>query len=503
MTVDLSQAPPRPQNLEEAYALILLLWQEVLRLRAENAGLREENVVLREANGRLERRVEELEERLRTDSSNSSKPPSSDGAGKGDRGRPVRERSGRKRGGQPGHEGKARELLPTEQMDEVVPCRPPETCPCGGSVVVDEEHVERKQQFEVPRIRPRGTEYQIYGGSCEQCGQHHRGALPEGVGPGMLGRRAMAMVAVLSGKFHLSKRDIEEILTDFFGREVSLGTVSDTEERVSEAVAAPVEEARAYVQQQAVVHADETGHKVAGKRSWVWVAVTVAVTVFLVRCSRGAAAAKELLGAAFLGLLVSDRWSAYTWVDALRRQLCWAHLIRDMTKISERAGKAGELGNRLLEFVQKMFHLWHEFRGGTLNRAEFQQAMVPIREAIESLLREGAVCGDAKTQRTCKKILKLRPALWTFVEVEGVEPTNNVAERAIRAYVMWRKASFGTQGDRGNAFVERILTVCATCKQQRRNVLDYVTAAMEAYLRGRPGPSLLPEIGGTELAEAA
>jgi transposase len=319
----------------------------------------------------------------------------------------------------------------------------------------------------------------------------------------MLGPRAMAMVAVLSGKFHLSKRDIEEILTDFFGLEVSLGTVSDTEERVSEAVAAPVEEARAYVQQQAVVHADETGHKVAGKRSWVWVAVTVAVTVFLVRCSRGAAAAKELLGAAFLRLLVSDRWSAYTWVDALRRQLCWAHLIRDMTKISERAGKVGELGNRLLEFVQKMFHLWHEFRGGTLNRAEFQQAMVPIREAIESLLREGAVCGDAKTQRTCKKILKLRPALWTFVEVEGVEPTNNVAERAIRAYVMWRKASFGTQGDRGNAFVERILTVCATCKQQRRNVLDYVTAAMEAYLRGRPGPSLLPEIGGTELAEAA
>lgn len=319
----------------------------------------------------------------------------------------------------------------------------------------------------------------------------------------MLDARAMAMVAVLSGKFHMSKRDIEEVLGDFFGLEVSLGTVSDTEERVSEAVAPQVEEARAYIQQQAVVHADETGHKVAGKRAWLWVAVTAAVTVFLVRCSRGAEAAKELLGAAFRGLLVSDRWSAYTWVDALRRQLCWAHLIRDMTKISERARKAGEIGNRLLEFVYRMFHLWHEFRDGALNRAQFQQAMVPIREMIESLLGEGAMCGDAKTERTCKKILKLRPALWTFVEVDGVEPTNNVAERAIRAYVLWRKASFGTQGDRGNAFVERILTVCATCKQQGRNVLDYITAAVEAHLRGRAGPSLLPELGRTEVAKAA
>ncbi|MDI7267324.1 MAG: transposase [Myxococcota bacterium] len=182
--------------------------------------------------------------------------------------------------------------------------------------------------------------------------------------------------------------------------------------------------------------------------------------------------------------------------------LCWAHLIRDMTKISERAGKAGEIGNRLLEFVQRMFHLWHQLRDGALTRAAFQQAMVPIREAIESLLRDGTVCSDAKTERTCKKILKLRAALWTFVEVEGVEPTNNVAERAIRAYVLWRKASFGTQGDRGNAFVERILTVCATCKQQRRNVLDYVTAAVEAHLRGRAAPSLLPELGRTELAKA-
>jgi transposase len=287
------------------------------------------------------------------------------------------------------------------------------------------------------------------------------------------------------------------------GVQVSLGTVSKTEERVAAALEQPVEEAKNYVREQAVVHADETGHKVAGKRAWVWTAVTSLVSVFLLCGTRGAQAAKQLLGADFGGILVSDRWEAYSWIDAARRQLCWAHLIRDFRKISERKGRSRKIADAILEYVKEMFALWHRFRAGELSRAGLQRKMKPVRANVELLLAQGAACGHAKTQRTCRRILKLKQALWTFVDVSGVEPTNNIAERTIRPYVLWRKASFGTQSERGDRFVERMLTVSATCRQQNRNVLQYVTAAICAHLRGEPIPSLLPQAVGDIEAVAA
>ena len=190
---------------------------------------------------------------------------------------------------------------------------------------------------------------------------------------------------------------------------------------------------------------------------------------------------------------------AYNWLAPMQRQLCWAHLIRDFTKISEREGRSEEVGNKLLEYAQKMFHLWHLFVGGKLSRPELQSKMAPIRRSVESLLAEGMSCGHATTERTCKRILKMKEALWTFVDISGVEPTNNLAERTIRPYVLWRKASFGTQSERGNLFVERMMTVSATCKQQDRNVIDYVTEAISAHLHGDMIPSLLPDYA---LAEA-
>jgi transposase len=309
----------------------------------------------------------------------------------------------------------------------------------------------------------------------------------------MLGSRAMAAVAVLSGKYHLSKRQVEEILQDLLGIRVSLGTVSKTEERVSAALEQPVEEAKRWVCEQAVVHADETGHKVAGEKAWVWTAVTSLVSVFLLCGERGAQAAQQLLGIDFSGILVSDRWEAYNWVDAARRQLCWAHLIRDFRKIAERKGISRKVADAILEYVKEMFTLWHRYRAGEISRAGLQRKMKPVRANVELLLAQGSVCGHAKTQRTCGRILKLKQALWTFIDVSGVEPTNNIAERTIRPYVLWRKASFGTQSERGDHFVERMLTVSATCRQQNRNVLQYVTAAIRAHLLGDAVPSLLPQ----------
>lgn len=435
-----------------------------------------------------------MEEKLGTNSSNSSKPPSSDPPWAEPKQNGCRGgKSKRGRGGQPGHEGSTRELLPPEQVDEFVPCKPPGKCDCGGRVCCDDEDPQRLQNMELPEVKALVTEYQLFSGVCERCGRVHMGKLPAGAPSGVLGPRAMAVVAVLSGKYHLSKRQVEEILEDLLGVQVSLGTVSKTEERVSEALEQPVEEAKSYVREQAVVHADETGHKVAGKKAWVWTAVTSLVSVFLLSSTRGAQAAMELLGANFGGILVSDRWDAYNWIDAARRQLCWAHLIRDFIKIAERKGRSEKIANAILQYVKEMFALWHRYRAGKLSRAGLQCKMKTVRANVELLLAQGAVCGHAKTQRTCRRILKLKAALWTFVDAPGVEPTNNIAERTIRPYVLWRKASFGTQSERGNLFVERMLTVSATCRQQNRNVLQYVTAAIRAHLRGDTIPSLLPQ----------
>jgi transposase len=478
MAPDRNSPPKPPATLEDAYKIIVALWNEVIRLREENAA--------------LQSKVAELEEKLNTNSSNSSMPPSSDSPSTEKKDK--KKKGKRKRGGQPGHEGKTQELVPKEDVDKFVDCTPDEHCECGGHVLLDKENPERHQKLELPEVAVLVWEYLIYSGVCLTCGKSHRGKLPDGVPSGMLGPRAMATVSALSGKYHLSKRNIEEILSDLFGMNICLGTVSNTEARVSEVLSAPVEEAKGFVKEQGVVHADETGHKMAGKKAWMWVAVTQYVSVFLIRCSRGQQVAMELLGEAFGGFLVSDRWGAYNWIRTLQRQLCWAHLIRDFTKISEREGSSEEIGNKLLKYAQKMFHLWHLFVDGKLSRPELQLKMAPIRRAVESLLAEGMSCGHANTERTCKKILHLKEALWTFVDVPDVEPTNNLAERTIRPYVLWRKASFGTQSERGNLFVERMMTVSATCKQQGRNVIDYVTEAIRAHLRGDTVPSLLPDL---------
>jgi hypothetical protein len=260
----------------------------------------------------------------------------------------------------------------------------------------------------------------------------------------------------------------------------------------SKALEQPVEELKAYIPQQPVVRADETSHKQQGNKMWMWLATTLLVAVFIIRARRCTEAAKDLLGEAFAGILISDRYASYNWIKTSCRQFCWAHLKRDMQKISERSGKVGKIGDDILDYIRRMFRLWHELKAGKISRQTFQTAMLPIRKNIERLLTEGTTCGHAKTANTCKNILKHKAALWSFVMFEGVEPTNNLAEQQLRFYVLWRKSSFGTQSERGNRFVERMMTVTATCKLQGKNRYAFITAAIDAHFKNQPAPSLLP-----------
>jgi len=296
----------------------------------------------------------------------------------------------------------------------------------------------------------------------------------------------------LAGRLGISQRDVAELLQALFHLDISLGSVAALEQQVSAAVAAPVAEAAAYVQQQPVVNADETGWREGRQRMWLWTAVTPLVTLFLVLATRGRAGAQALLGATFAGIVGSDRWSGYTWVDPARRQVCWAHLRRDFAAFVERGGEPARLGQALLEVSAQIFGLWARVRDGPLTRPTFVTAMRPLQAQVEALLAEGATLEHAKTRRACQNIGKLAPALWTFVTTEGVEPTNNAAERALRRAVVWRRRSFGTQSAAGSCFAARLLTVVTTLRQQDRDVLDYLTAACTAALCGVPPPSLLP-----------
>jgi transposase len=430
-----------------------------------------------------------LQEQLHQTSRNSSRPPSSDPPQSD---RPHRPRSKRRRGGQPGHPGHTRSLLPVEAVDDVVVIKPGQCAHCHASLSGDDPKPWRHQVIEIPPITPVVTEYQWHQLVCATCGEVTRAPWPAGVPSGTYGPRVQATVALYTGSYRLSKRTTQQMMGEVFGVPMSVGTISPLEQATTAAVAAPVEEAHTYVHEQAVAHLDETSWRQGGKRAWLWVAVTSWVTVFVVRMSRGGHVARELLGEQFAGILVTDRYSAYNWYPVRWRQVCWAHLLRDFEAMRGRGGCSEEIGDALLAQAHQLFTWWHRVREGTLQRSSFRSYMSPLRREVERLLEAGMRCGVPKTAGTCRDILKRREALWTFVQVEGVEPTNNAAERSIRPGVLWRKGSFGTQSATGSRFVESMMTVVATLKQQQRNVLEYLTAACEAALRGEAAPSLLP-----------
>jgi transposase len=298
-------------------------------------------------------------------------------------------------------------------------------------------------------------------------------------------------VALLSGRYRLSRREVQQVLRDLWNVTLSLGAVLRQERAESAALAPVIAEVRAAVQQAAVVNLDETGWREAKRRAWLWTAVTPSLTAFLIDRSRGATALVALVGESFTGLVGSDRWSVYGRFPAERRALCYAHLKRDFQAFVDRGGEAESIGRWGLAELERLFGLWHRFRAGEFDQKVLQRQLVPLRARLGRLVWRGEVSPDRKVAALCHSLDRWWAALWTFARVEGVEPTNNVAERALRPAVLWRKGSFGSDSEAGSRFAERLLTVAATCRQQGRRLLDILVAAGEALLQGTPAPSLL------------
>lgn len=459
---------------------------------------------LQEQLKKAQREIEELKARLNKNSRNSSKPPSSNPPWISNK--PPKTPGQTPPGGQPGHPGHSRVPIPPNQVSQRVELKPDECRKCGRHLKGVDSSPRRHQVTDLPPVSPVTIEYVMHRLLCPDCGTRTSAKLPPGVPRGNFGPGVEALAAYLSGQAHLPKRQVQEVMEDCHGVSMSLGSIVAAQQSVSQALEDPVAEAREFVQEQTILHADETSWKQGSDqpdgtgraKAWLWVAATRWVSVFLIHAHRGADAARELLGK-FSEYLVTDRWNGYHEWPIRKRQICWAHLIRDFTAFSE--WKGGEaLGKALLEESKKLFALWHRVRDGTLGRQTFRRQTGPIRRRIEELLHQATRSHNRELARSCGRMLKVFPAFWTFLRVPGMEPTNNAAERALRPGVLYRKISFGTQSSEGSRFVERMLTVVASLRLQSRNVLGYLRQTCLRANFGKEAPSLLPSL---RLARAA
>lgn len=449
----------------------------------------------------LTAQVREMQARLNTDSTNSSKPPSSDTDPARSRRLRNRTRSGtekkpkRSRGGQPGHKGHHRKMLPHSEVDAVVPHYPDQCRGCGHTLTPENARgkPQRVQQWEIPPVRPTVTEHQCFRSTCPGCGTRTRAEMPADVKASAFGPRILALTTLLVGRFHLSRRSAAELLATAFGLPLSAATVQTICMRLSAALEAPTEELVEQLPGAQALNLDETGWRQNGIRHWLWVAVASTFVVFAIHRRRSRAQPMSWLTKGFLGTVMSDRWSAYRFLGAEKRQLCWAHLLRDLLAVVEAKGSGSERAQTMLEESWQMFHHWHAFESGQTTRKQMQEAVAGFRVSFHTFCETGSAQSQDKRWRALgRELVKLWPAVFHFVDEEGIAPTNNAAERAIRAGVLWRRISQGTRTNEGSLFVARILTAHATCKLQGRSLFDYLYQAASAWLGGDKAPSLLP-----------
>src|SRR6266566_5004061 len=449
-----------------------------------------------------EKQITDLERQLalcQRNSTNSSKPPSSDGLAGEQRPRGRKDKSKRKPGGQPGHAGHHRPLAPLDKVSAIEVLLPKQCGHCGGSLPQQPDQVttqgepRRHQVTEVPPVKAHITEYQFPNVVCDHCGEATRLPLSEEIA-GHFGPQLTALIAYLTVVCRLPRRLVEAMLADVLGIEISLGSTQKAWEEVSQAVAQPVAQLQEHLPREAVLNVDETGWRTNGDKRWIWALVAQQFVFYVVASTRGAEVLVSLLGSVFRGILCNDRWVVYLTYHSGRMQLCWAHLKRNLLGIADyaRSPSSQQFCRDALALVARVFRLWYRFRGDLrdqrgnpqpLDRQQLYLKSIPLQKKLLALAVAHLDDTDREVRNMATALLLHFERLFTFLEEEGVEPTNNAAEQVLRTAVQWRKISFGNRSRNGEIATARLLTVVQTCKRQERHVLGYLTEAVRCHRR--------------------
>lgn len=428
-------------------------------------------------------RITELEDRLNQHSGNSSKPPSSDGPGSAPPAR-LRPASGKKRGAQPGHKGLRRERHPPDARLSVVSYYPPADCPCcGGKVLAHDKPYRVHQVFDLPEVSYFVTEHQLFRATCSRCINTTTVTLPETVSGTQMGVNLLSYIALQSGQFHQSISQIQQQLKQHFGLSFSRGAISEAQGRVS-AMLTPTHQAiKQQVQSASLIHADETRHQRGGERRWMWMALSKIAVCFMTAYGRGIDAAKRLLGSGLTGVLVTDQYVAYRFIDASQRQLCWAHVLRNVAAIGQSGEQVNQpIGTRLVLLANSVFRARHRYEDGDLGKERYLRRLRRYRQSWLTQLEQGAMLCSKRYRGRCEWLIKDDEMLWRFMSDEDIPLTNNEAERALRGYVLWRKGSYGVCSHRGELFRQRILSLVETAKRLGRCPLEWLRAVVRACI---------------------
>jgi transposase len=435
--------------------------------------------------------IDDLKAKLGRDSSNSSKPPSSDPPWI--KRAPPKTPSGRKQGGQPGHPGSQRHLLDTSAVDALVPHFPPTCGECGHALPpVPDGDPLREQIWELPPIKPHVTEHQFHSVVCPQCKATTVATRGPEMPKGSFGPRAEATAAYFQGACRLSVRETRRVFADLLAFPISTGALSRIAMRTSTSLDLAYDAAVVAVRRGDPVHADETTWSLRGVVVWLWHAGTEWLRVFKIDPRRTIDARKAFLGDVLDGVLVADRFVAYEEQPRDRRQFCLAHLRRDAQAIIDRGGKGRPWGKAFLALLTTTFDEWRLFEDVHHDRAFMRERLRPTWDAIVDLLIEGADGEDDRVAEFCAHLIMRCEAIWTFTERE-CPPTNNLAEQGMRKPVLWRRNCLGSQSERGCRFVERMLTTVESLRAQGRDVLAFLVESMSAAAQGRAPPSLVQD----------
>jgi len=452
--------------------------------------------------GQHEDRLKRLEEQARQDSRTSSRPPSMDPPKtRAQRRAEARakakelmrgERAQREAGGQPGHAGAGRELRPEDQVDEIVDHYPERCGDCGRGFDDRQRRPSgrfgRHQVAELPPISVRWVEHRTHQLRCRSCRARTSARLPAPA----FGPRLQAAVVTLSAGYRVSRRGVSELARDLFGVNLSTGVVDAICQRASDALAGPHLQLQDWVLDQPAVHIDETGWRTRGEGRALWTATTPGAVFLQIadHCNREQFDA--LIGTSYQGIVISDRWNGYSHLDPRRRQACWSHIKRDFARHADGLAEQKTFGEHGVLLTRRVFAAWRAYQHAHHDRQRLSTEIAPIQTELRELLEQASPKRTRNRwhRQFANNLLKIWPALWTFVTIDGIQPTNNPAERALRAPVIHRKVSLGTQSQPGERFAERALSTAGTCRQQRRSLFAYLSELLAAHTRGDPFPAL-------------